>query len=153
MGWWLLTGVLAGAAIDRICVRKVLEEKNDRIEKTQANLLILEEWLALYRGGCSVADVLRDRGFLSVAIYGMGILGNHLYQELDRSSVQVKYIMDRRTVKGVYHGKICGAEEKVSGVDAIIVTPVYQFEEIKKQIQKSNDVQVISLRDLLDVEK
>lgn len=150
MVWWLLAGILAGVLADRACIHKVLAKKNDDMEKTKANLLILEEWLAMHRRGRRVADVLEEKGIHTVAIYGMGILGSHLYQELNVSGISVKYIMDRRLVKGVYSAEVCGPEAKVENVDAVIVTPVYQFEEIERNIHQINDVQVISLRELLD---
>lgn len=153
MKWWLLAGMLAGIVTDRICIHKLLREKNDMIENTKANLLVLEEWLAMRCRGCSIADALKRRGFRAVAIYGMGTLGSHLYQELENSDIQVKYIIDRRPIKGVYHAEVCSAEEKISGVDAVIVTSVYQFEEMERQIRKSNEIQVISLLELLGTER
>lgn len=149
---WLFAGIFSGVLSDRICIYKVLKEKNDRIEKAEANILVLEEWLAMHNRGYSMVDVLKGRRCWVVAIYGMGILGNHLYQELENSDIRVKYIIDRRPIKGVYHAEVCSAEEKLSGVDAVIVTSVYQFEEMERQIRQSNDVQVISLLELLDTE-
>lgn len=152
MIWWLVAGILGGILADRVCISRVLKKKNDDIEKTKANLLILEEWIAMYRHGRRVADVLDERGIREIAIYGMGILGSHLYQELKTSGMSVKYIIDRRPLKGVYNAEICSPGVELENVDVVIVTPVYQFEEIERNIRQVNDVLVVSLRELLNTE-
>lgn len=149
---WLLAGGFAGIFADRVSIYKTMKTKNDDIEKTKANMLILEEWLAMYRSGRRVADALDERGIRTVAIYGMGILGGHLYQELKISEISVKYIIDRNPKRGVYNAEVCSPEAKIKNVDAVIVTPVYQFEEIERKIHQVNDVRVVSLRELLDTE-
>lgn len=146
---WLV-GVIAGIAADRLCVRKVLEQKRLELEKTKENLLVLSEWMALYRCGNSLEKILTREGYSAVAIYGMGILGSHLYQELEDTGIQVNYIIDRKPIKGVYESRICGIDTVLQGIDVVIVTPIYQFEEIKEKIQEINHLPVLSLRTLLD---
>lgn len=146
------TGILAGIAADRFCVHKVLDQKSKEIERVKGNVLCLAEWMTMFECGESVEGALEKRGISAVAIYGMGILGSHLYSQLEKTRIHVKYIMDQKPLKGIYDAKICNAETKLEGIDGVIVTPVYQFEEIKEKICRFNNVQVLSLRELLDAE-
>lgn len=143
-------GVVVGVLIDRFSVYKVLKQKNKELESAKEKFFVLGEWLTMLEQGKSVADMLKKRGISSIAIYGMGVLGSHLYQQVKNSGVSVSYIIDQKPLKGIYEAKICGLEEKLRGVDAVVVTPIYQFENIKKAILEYNDVLVISLRDLLE---
>lgn len=140
---------IAGIAADRFCVRKVLEQKRAELEKSKGNLMVLSEWMAFYRRGMTMEKVLAGKGYSAVAIYGMGVLGSQLYQELEGSVIRVRYIMDRTAIRGVYQSEVCGIETELKETDAVIVTPVYQFEEIKEEIQKRNHVPVLALRELL----
>ena len=153
----IITGIaaiagIAGIATDRFCVRKVLNQKRQELEKLKGNLMILSEWMEFYRRGMTMEKVLEKKGNSVVAIYGMGILGSHLYQELENSGIQVRYLIDRNPVRGVYQSEVCGIETELKGIDAVIVTPVYQFEEIKEEIKKRNQVAVLPLRELLGEE-
>lgn len=150
MKWQLCLGIVGGILIDRLSVHKVLQQKNQELESANEKFFILGEWLTMEEQGKKIADVLRARGISSIAIYGMGVLGNHLYQQLESSQISVTYIIDQKPLKGIYAARVCGIEEKLTGVEAVVVTPIYQFEKIKKAILEHNDVPVISLRSLLE---
>lgn len=154
-GKWLagkaaLIAGIAGIAVDRFSIHKVLVHKRMELERTKGNLMVLSEWMAFYRCQNTMEKVLEKKGYSVVAVYGMGILGSHLYQELKESRIRVKYIIDRNPVKGVYKAEVCGTEAELREIDAVIVTPVYQFEEIKEKLLKKNHVPVLSLRTLLN---
>lgn len=150
MRWQSCIGVVVGILVDRFFVRKVLEQKNKELESAKEKFFVLGEWLTMMEQGKTVSDVLRERGISVIAIYGMGVLGSHLYQQVKNSGISVSYIVDQKPLKGIYEAKICGIEEKLTGVEAVVVTPVYQFAKIKEAILEYNDVVVISLRDLLE---
>lgn len=150
MKWQLCIGAVAGILTDRFSVHKVLEQKNEELESAKEKFFVLGEWLTMLEQGKTAADVLRDKGISVIAIYGMGVLGSHLYQQVKNSGICVSYIIDQKPLKGIYDAKVCGIEEKLIGVEAVVVTPVYQFEKIRETILEYNDVVVISLRDLLE---
>lgn len=150
MKWQFSIGAVTGVLLDRLSVRGVLEQKNKELESAKEKFLVLGEWLTMLEQGKTVADALKERGISVIAIYGMGVLGCHLYQQLKNSGIFVSHIIDQKPLKGIYEAKVCGIKEKLPGVEAVIVTPVYQFETIRDEIRKYNDVVVISLRDLLE---
>lgn len=150
MKWQLYFGIVGGILIDRLFIHKVLQQKNQELESANEKFFILGEWLTMEEQGKKIEDVLRARGISSIAIYGMGVLGNHLYQQLESSPISVSYIIDQKSLKGIYSAKVCGIEEELIGIDAVVVTPIYQFERIRKAIWEHNDVPVISLRNLLE---
>ena len=146
-------GIVIGITLDRINLRKVIKDKDVENEKVRQNFNILGEWLSMYERGEHIAKKLLELNIETVGIYGMGILGSHLYRQLDNTKVKVNYIIDKNDLKGIYTAKLIKPCDHMENIDAVIVTPVYQFNNIKRNILKYNDIEVISLREVLAVER
>ena len=126
-----------------------LAEKNERI------LQIEREWIMLKQDGGDLASRLAARGINQVAIYGYGVLGRLLLRELKNSCVNVKYIIDEKAInmeKCANMPVILNKSESfksVNNVDAIIVTAVSAYEEIKRELKKETAVNIIDLGELI----
>lgn len=98
----------------------------------------------------SVEDYLMKNRYKNIAIYGLGMLGKHLVRELENTEVQIKYGIDENADSLMMSIPIVTADvEKYNEIDLIIVTVVYDFDEIKKKLVKQTDVEIISLLELL----
>ncbi|MCI8889125.1 MAG: glycosyltransferase [Hungatella sp.] len=126
-----------------------LADKNEQI------LQIERKWITFKQNGNNVASVLMEKGIYRIAIYGYGVLGILLLQELKNSGVSVKYIVDKRKIKLGKEAGIpviinsSGSLKQLKGVDAIVVTAIADYEEIRKELEKKTDVKVIHLGGLL----
>lgn len=88
---------------------------------------------------------------ISVAVYGFGTLGRVLYQELIKEKIDVRYVIDNgreteATDVPVY--KLWEIPKDIT-VDMIIVTPVYEFLTIRKQLENTGDYKITSLEEIL----
>lgn len=126
-----------------------LAEKNEQI------LQIESRWITLKQNGNDVASMLAEKGIYEIAIYGYGVLGRLLLQELKGSSVLVKYIIDNQKLK-LEKGaempaviKSSGSLKRVKKMDAIVVTAIADYEEIKQKLEKKTDVKIIHLEELI----
>lgn len=126
-----------------------LAEKNERILQIEC------EWIMLKQDGGDLASRLAARGINQVAIYGYGVLGRLLLRELKNSCVNVKYIIDEKAInmeKCANMPVILNKSESfksVNNVDAIIVTAVSAYEEIKRELKKESAVNIIDLGELI----
>lgn len=89
-----------------------------------------------------------DRNLQNIAIYGLGELGRKLYEELKHSKVKISCTSDRRPIA------ICGvpavsADNIPADLDAIIVTPFTEYEQICSDILKSCTLLKISLIEVI----
>ena len=110
----------------------------------------LHQWLILKEKNLSVEDYLMKNRYKNIAIYGLGMLGKHLVRELENTEVQIKYGIDENADSLMMSIPIVTADvEKYNEIDLIIVTVVYDFDEIKKKLVKQTDVEIISLLELL----
>ena len=126
--------------------RKRLEEKAYRYETYWR---VLDRWLYLKESGRNMADYLEEKGIHSVAIYGVGMLGEHLLKELQEGNVKVCYGIDAKKDKIKAEIPIYSIYEELPETDAIIVTVPYAFEEIKERLEKKTSYLILSLESLI----
>jgi len=126
------------------------------VEKDDLIMSVQSDWIRLYRSGENVASCLKRRGMFSVAIYGYGILGKQLYDELLVSDIEVKYLIDQSVERlkndNVRATCITNRSENIQAmekVDAVIVTAVFYYEEIKEKLCRYTDAEIISLEELV----
>lgn len=142
-------------------IKIVLQRHNDlspkKIEKSimkpaqsSVNAKCLDKWLCIKEDGKSILDYLYELKCDSIAIYGYGILGRHLLTELENSDLVVKYIIDRKLVGKVKDIEVVKPEDNLPAVDAIIVTPVWDFNEIEGYLSSKCDCKILSLAEILN---
>lgn len=94
-------------------------------------------------------DYFLERGIHSIAIYGIGLLGKHLYFELKDSEIEINGIIDRETDfnrKGI---ALYQPEGDLPEADMIVVTVTYAYHEISGQLKKRGIRNVISLEEII----
>lgn len=113
---------------------------------------ILNEWLDLRQQGKKLTSFFCDNLIKSIAIYGMGALGERLYNELKDSEVIVKYAIDRiADQKNRRDLKIYSSEEKTfPEIDAIVVTPVQDYWAIVSFLETKTSAAIVSLEDVVN---
>lgn len=110
---------------------------------------ILERWICLKEDGVKIEKFFLDRGYRRIAIYGMAKMANHLIRELEFSAIEVVYGIDERA--NVIYSKfpVISPNEPLSEVDAIIVTPIFDYNNIEKQLRSKVLCPIISLEDII----
>lgn len=90
-----------------------------------------------------------DKGIQRIAIYGLGDYGGRFYHIIKASSkVSVECLIDRK-VKLFDGWQVRDPKDKLPEVDAVIVTPVHGFDEIKAQLSDQYDYNIIALEDII----
>ncbi len=89
------------------------------------------QWMKLKQNGIELIEFFQDRKLESIAIYGMGDLGELLYKELEDNRI-IKFGIDRQLKQNKI--PIYSLENVKEKVDAIVITPVLITDEIEDQI-------------------
>lgn len=84
-----------------------------------------------------------------MAIYGIGMLGKHLLKELIHSSVEIKCMIDRNNIQEEFDIPILNISQQIPQVEAIIVTPSYDFKNIKMILENKGFNNIICIEELL----
>lgn len=127
-----------------------LTRKHDgRIDKNAYYLQLMDQWMMLKEKGVSIADRIVNAGYKKVAVYGYGMLGRHLLQELLNSKATAEYIIDMQKDQLHTKLKIYLPSDDLPEVDAIIVSAAYYYNEIYGNLKKKGISKVISLETIL----
>lgn len=109
----------------------------------------LDAWLRLKETGVKLESYFTANNMHSIAIYGMGMLGKHLYNELSHSSIEIKYAIDRKAEAIQMDIRVYDPEDSFPQVDAIVVTAAYSYSYIRKKLVERGYRNIISLEHII----
>ena len=124
-------------------------EKKD-LEKYANFAYLFDIWLKNIEDGKHLSSFFEQRGYKNIVIYGMGILGKHFVEQLKNTDIQVIYIIERMVAN--VNGKNYGckeANELLEQPDAIVVTPIMEYETIKKLLTDIYRCDIISAEEVI----
>jgi len=144
-----VVGVTTGAVAMGKVKESAIKAKDQKVNKFKDYYYILNQWLELRQQGKTLEQYFINNGIKTIAIYGMGELGNHLYLELKDTSVDVKYAVDK-DARSIYTDLlVVDKEETLDFVDAMVVTATYAFDKIKEDLSEKVEFTIISLEDIV----
>lgn len=128
----------------------IQDEKQEDKYKIYAD--ILHYWLLKKEMGRSFSAYLQSFGIRTVAVYGLGILGKHLINELrNNGDLEIKYTIDGDEDARANANVPVYKKEEIRGLDAdvIIVTVIYAYESIKNELKKYTGTKIMSLEQVV----
>lgn len=144
-----LTGAALGVAGYGYFKKRIISQNNNRVNKFKSYYNILNQWIVLQHEGKKIEQYFINNGYNKIAIYGMGEIGNRLYEELKDSSIEVKYAIDKNADNTYSQIEVYTLEDDLEEVDAIIVTTAFAFVEIKNSLEQKINYPIISLEDVV----
>lgn len=145
----LLSGAAAGAGITGKKVMKKAAKQKENSDKHLALYLMMNQWVKVKQAQKNIADFLIGKGYSRIAIYGMNYVGETLYDELRNSAVQVAYAIDQNADSIFAEIDVVSPDAELDNVDAIIVTPIFFFDEIEEMLNSKTDADIICMEDIL----
>jgi len=111
---------------------------------------ILDGWMLLKENGISVYSYFQSRGYNKIAIYGFMSLGSHLLRELQNTNIEVMVVIDKRSELKNPNINIISPNEQIPKLDAIIITPVYDFNSIKDKLKNKTEAKIVSIEEVIN---
>ena len=148
LGIAVVGGVAFSARINKIANLET-EKYKKMSDKHLALFLLMNQWVKVKQDGKKLSSFLEEKGYKKIAIYGMSYVGETLLNELREGTIQTVYVIDKQA-DGIYTDlKVVSPEEYLEEVDAIIVTPITFFEDIKRMLETRVGCPIISIEDIL----
>ena len=141
-------GCLTGSGI-MYTILKYFEKPTEHVDKYRSYYNMQNQWILQEDKGDTVDKLLKKRGYKKIAIYGMGNIGEHLYNTLKDTDIEVSYGIDGNAVDTDYEIKIYSPDDELPGVDAIVVTVPFAFEAIKNNLGEKTSNEIVSLEHIL----
>ena len=144
--------LIAGFILGSMLMAHILGEKaafyKQLADKHLEIMDIFKLWLMMLENGRGIEAYFIENSYKTIAIYGMGYLGERLLKGLSGTGIEVKYVIDQQ-----YHSvdgeiSVVSMNDTLESVDVIIVTPVYYFYSIKKQLKERTTNEIISIEDI-----
>lgn len=145
----VVLGAVAGAGV--VSYKKVRRQDSDFkvIKKNEAIMKMFNQWLLLKQEGKSIDKYFKENGFNKIAIYGMSYAGERLLADLKDTGIEVAYAIDRNAEHIFSEVEIVSVEDTLQDVDAVIVTAIYNFDEIEEKLSALMDCPIVSLEDIV----
>lgn len=144
-----LVGVAVGAGtVQKVAMKKTIEQKENS-DKHLALYLMMNQWVKVKQAGKSIPNFLLEKGYSKIAIYGMNYVGETLYDELRDSGLEIAYAIDKNADEIYAEIDVISPNTELDQVDAIIVTPIFFFDEIEEMLSGKTDADIICMEDIL----
>lgn len=148
----IFLGAVGGAVFHS---RKVVKKETDMKKRYCQYYELTNKWLINKNEGKDLKNFMKENNYNTVAIYGRGTLGELCYEEVKRTGTKIAYFIDKNAeelysrlneLPVITTDKI----KEQENVDAVIITPVYNFDEIKENLADVYDEEkIISLEDVI----
>lgn len=127
-----------------------MNEKEKYIHKMDVLFDVLDRFVIAKENGILLGN-FRRLGLNTIVIYGFGKLGRHLLNYCNKNNIKIQCILDIKEQKGLDELQIYSLENipEMQEVDAVVVTPVYQYDAIRKNLLEQIDIPIMSLEELL----
>ena len=132
--------------------KKSMEKYNLLLCKKDRELDTYYKMTSKYISGKKMKDYFIDNNLNHIAIYGLGRIGKNLVDEIIQSNICLEYVIDREisVTLGEYNGIKCYNNNSILPiVDVIVVTVIDEYLEIAAHIKKKNNLEVISLEEIV----
>ena len=144
-----MAGVAAGIGVAGQTIGKTTKQKQLMSDKHLALFLMMNQWVKVKQEGKNLASYFEKNGYKTIAVYGMSYAGETLVNELKDSQIELKYGIDKNANHLYADMDIVTLDDSLEEVDAVVVTPIFFFEEIEEQLSQVLDCPIISLEDIL----
>lgn len=149
---WLLTAAAGGMGI-RFGTLAAGKKWKSRVERESnkywESYLMMDRWVRKKQEGKSLIDYFEENRYYSIAVYGMSHAGITLLDELSDSGIKVKYGIDMNADKIYSDIPVFKPSDSLEEVDVVVVTPVYYFDEIEKNLSEKMSCPIIPLDDVI----
>jgi hypothetical protein len=118
-------------------------------EKNRMYWEMLNRWLCLKEKRIFFDEYFLKRNIKKIAIYGMGIFGKHLYEELRGSTIEIAYGIDQQGSSICRELPIYTVEDDLPRVDAVVISVMYSYDEMIENIKKHN-INIFLLKNIIN---
>lgn len=140
-----------GISSERIAgLLTTIDRQKTKMEKFKKYFGLLDRWLWLKLQNKDIKEFFESNGYHNIAIYGLGEVGNRLYEELSRTSqIRIAYAIDTNAEKKRAPLRIYKPDDSLPDVDVIVVSVNFIYNEIEELLSGKVNCPIISIDDVI----
>lgn len=144
---------VTGAAIGAGVVRKAEIEEKKKVksmsDKHLSLFLMMNQWVKVKQEGKNLSAYFEKNNYRKIAVYGMSYAGERLIDELNGTTVEVVYGIDKNADAIYADVDVVTIDDNLGAVDAVVVTAVTFYDEIERELAGKMESPILSLEDIL----
>ncbi len=108
------------------------------------------KWIELYQNGVSISRLFAENDISEIVIYGLGMVGKMLVKDIEEENIiKIVFGIDQREKGDEFSFKTYLLDDSPKYEGTVVVTALYDFDEIKKQLLNRGYAKVVSISTLL----
>lgn len=145
----VIVGLLGGLLICDKAIKSDHKRMKKETERLDDYYHLLVQWMRNKHYGWRISDYFEKNEYKKVAIYGMGEIGDLLYEDLKEAGIRVDYSIDQ--AGGSHFRELHGytLEDDLPEVDVIIITPIFALDAITNKLKKVTNAKLVSIKDVI----
>lgn len=140
----LIGGKFIGRQYEKHC--EVIEKQGDCFAEFYT---LMQQWVKVYQSGHTLEYYFAKNNYNKIAVYGMSEMGYMILKELQGTSVEVAYCIDRNADNVFAEIDVRRPDGELPQVDAVVVAVVQFYEEVKENLEKKLSCPIVSLSDVV----
>ena len=145
---YLAGGLLLGAAGMYAFKYNGEKTRKKNVVKYLDLFRVMNQYVVTKQRHQELAAYFEEKGYRTIAIYGMSHIGQRVIDDLKDSNIEVLYGVDERADRLTYSLPIYKPSDELPQVDAIVVT-AYDFDEIAEKLSEKVDFEILMFADII----
>ncbi len=149
----VIFSALAGTVLGAVIIGRISGNKINRFaglaDKHLALFLMMNQWIKAKQNGKDLSKYLLQNEYKDIAVYGVSYAGEALVNELKDTEINVIYGIDQNADIDCDGIEVVSLENELKKVDAVVVTAITFYDEIKKKLSVKLECPILSLEDIL----
>lgn len=134
-------------------VREISQQQfdyiNERANKFINYFNLFDSWFNAKEEGKNLEYLFLNKGLRNIAVYGAGKVCKHLISELENTHINILYLLDKKLQSNQSISiPVYQVASNLPKVDAVIVTAVFDYKKIEKELRDFFACPIISLQDI-----
>lgn len=127
----------------------LLAEKERAIEKNYSIYELCRDWLSALIMDRDVKNYFHNNGYYNIAVYGLGELGQLFLQSIEKTDINVEYVIDRNAKMSYAEYPKILPDGEYKEVDVIVICVSYDEQLIREQISHYTDIRTVALKEVI----
>lgn len=134
--------------------KRVMAKVKNNEDKFKKYYYLLNQWIKKINKDKKIENYFETNNIKSIAIYGIGELGLRLYEQIKQTNIRVEMFIESNILEASMYDSILVGNfdifKKQTNIEAIVVSPIYDFALIHDTIRDSGYTgMIISLDDII----
>lgn len=130
-------------------IEAVYAKQADVLQKYREFYRVFVNWMSIHHKGRPITQYFKEKGYQTVAIYGMRDLGEFLYDELYDSEIKIEYVIDQKPGSVYAEVPVLTPDDELPEVDVIVVTAIHYYDEIQKKLSQKVKCPIVGLNTIV----